>query len=73
MKYKVSGKTQVWIDIVVEAEDEEQAFDMAAQKIGSLTSFCGNGGSDKLVGIYYREASIEPSDEIEWEEASPID
>lgn len=73
MKYKVYGKTEVYIEYTCEAENEEEAMDIAAQEIGGLTSYCGNGGFDKLVGISDSDGGIYPADEIEWENAEPIE
>lgn len=66
MKYIVRGKTIVYVDFECEADNAEDAKEMADYEIGSLTNYCGNGGVDKLVGVYNEDASIYPSDEIEW-------
>ena len=72
MKYIVTGKTNVMVNLEVEADTEEGAMEFACKELGSLTAFVGNGGSDKLVGVSLQKAHIDPSDEIEWIDAHLI-
>jgi len=77
-KFRVIVPFPVWVSVVVEAEDEESAIDCAIED-ASITSFVGNGGTDKLVGVYGSNCSIEAGDvplesngfEIEAEELKP--
>lgn len=62
-KYKVTAAMPVYVSVTVEAENETDAEDIAMQEM-SLTSFAGNGGSDKLVGVYETHVSIEPGEDI---------
>lgn len=68
MKWKVYGKTTVSVCVNVEADDEDSAIDAAYDELSHLTSYAGNGGTDKLVGVNNRNCSIEPCDEIEYTE-----
>lgn len=74
MKVRVHGKvwTPVYIDVEVETNDKEAAFEVAADKWPGFSEYCGNGRnhgalmgpSDPLTD----NASIEATDdEPEWE------
>ncbi len=70
-KYRVHGTEKVGICIEVEAESAEAALDAAYEQWPGLTGFCGNGGSDKLVGVYDGECSLYPLDDaVEFESDS---
>ena len=43
----------------VEAETEEEAIEKAYAEWPGITGFCGNGGNDKLIGVYGEDSSIE--------------
>ena len=60
-KYEVYVTIPVFAAIKVEAEDSEEAIDKAWGYSG-LTGYCGNGGTDKLVGTYEQNVSLEPGD-----------
>lgn len=59
--YKVDCAMPVFLSITVEADDEADAIDKAYEHM-SLTGFCGNGGTDKLIGTYEPNVSLEPGD-----------
>ena len=61
-KYRVNIPYAVFVTVDVEAENEEQAIDKAFED-GYLTGFCGNGGTDKLVGVTGSNVSIEHGEE----------
>lgn len=67
-KYKVSGVAQVEVIIEVEADDSEDAFDVADQKFGGIVSYAGNGGVNKLIGVAGTNESISCYNEVEWTE-----
>lgn len=71
-KYRVSGPTMVWVETIVEAEDEDEAIEKAFEVEDCLTSFVGNNGCDKLVGVYDSNTSLQPSDVIEYETVEKI-
>jgi hypothetical protein len=72
--YRVFGKTSVTVSIVVEANTPEEAIECADEEFGGINGFCGNGGADKLIGVYGSNESIEEDgSEIEWFEAEPSD
>jgi hypothetical protein len=64
-KYKVQFRTDVWINVEVEAEDENDAIDKAWQEQPCLIGYAGNGGSDKLCGVSGSNLSIEISDMVD--------
>ena len=47
--------------------------DKANYELSSLTAFCGNGGTDKLIGVYEYDESVEASDYIEWNDTEILD
>lgn len=55
--YEVRIPMVVWVTAKVDAEDEETAIDKALD-IGALNNYVGNGGTDKLVGVADRAASV---------------
>jgi len=58
-KYRVYGSVSVSVSIEVEAADKDAAIEAAYGNFGGLTNYAGNGGTDKLVGVYEDEVSIE--------------
>jgi hypothetical protein len=71
MKYQVRGFTKVFITIEVEAESPDEAIDIAYDDFCGMSSYCGNGGMDKLVGVAQSNVSLDPSDDFEFTEAYP--
>lgn len=72
LKYRVKGETKVYVDLIVEAESEDEAMDIAYQELSSLTPYAGNGGTDKIVGTSMSTASLDIDDEIEWTRAEAM-
>ena len=73
-KYIVTGYTRVIVEVVVEAENKEDAIEKAYDNV-SIDSYCGNGGSDKLIGVWDTDeatVSIYPDSELEYEEVEEI-
>lgn len=63
MKYRVTGSIQVSVGITVEAASEEDAIQKAYEEFGGVNDYCGNGGTDKLIGV---------DGDTEWIEADGI-
>lgn len=63
MKYRVIGNIQVSVGIIVEAENEDKAIQNAYEEFGGVNGYCGNGGTDKLIGV---------DGDTEWIEADGI-
>jgi hypothetical protein len=61
-KYLVRVPYVVWLNIEVDANDSEEAQDKACGDFG-LSGYCGNGGSNKLVGVHGEHLSVEACDE----------
>lgn len=73
-KYIVTGYTRVTVEVTVEAENEEEAIEKAYDNVG-IDSCCGNGGSNKLIGVCDTDeatAGIYVVDELEYEEVEEI-
>ena len=66
-KYKVYGTVTVEVIITVDADNEDDAFEKAYQEFGGIGSYCGNGGSDKLIGVRGQNESIDCIGEVEWD------
>ena len=67
-KYRVYGTTVVTVTKEVWAINEEEAYKKAFDKLTGLTSFVGNGGMDKLVGVYDDDASVNADNNIEYDD-----
>lgn len=63
MKHRVIGNIQVSVGIIVEAENEDEAIQNAYEEFGGVNGYCGNGGTDKLIGV---------DGDTEWIEADGI-
>jgi len=61
-KYRVTFPYVCFVAVNVEAENKDDAIDLAEEDAG-ITGFCGNGGSDKLIGVYGENVSISASEE----------
>lgn len=71
MEYIVRGSVELIVEVTVKAENAEEAIEKAYDNI-YISSYCGNGGNDKLVGVENTDeaiASIYPNGDIEYEEA----
>lgn len=77
--FECEGRTEVIVRVEVFLDDEDiegldedqiqaKALEAANDKLSMLTSYCGNGGSDKLIGVD-GDASVEPEWGINWESA----
>lgn len=73
MKWIVYGTTTVSVSVRVEADDEDEARDAAVDLFNGLTSYVGNGGTDKLVGVSDEEVSISPEDGFEIADVEPAE
>lgn len=73
MKFTVHGTATIYVSIVVEAENENDAIDVAYDEFGGIRGYAGNGGRDKLVGVAESNVSIEPGDEYEFTGAEKED
>ena len=62
MKYRVTIPYACWVTVEVEASNEEEAEELAFEDSG-ITGNCGNGGNDKLIGVYGENVSIEAGDD----------
>lgn len=66
MKFDVHGTVSVVVHITVEAENGDQAIEIAAQKFNGVHEYAGNGGYDKLIGVTGRNESITIDGEVEF-------
>lgn len=73
MKFRVYGNATVVISTVVEAETRDEAIEKAYEEFGGIGGFCGNGGTDKLIGVTGEHESIEADCEVEFTDAEESD
>ena len=75
MKYKVYGHTTVVCSMVVEANSEEEAIEIANEDFGELTNYVGMGKSYCLIGVLTSddERCIYPDSDVEFDEAQKIE
>lgn len=74
-KYTVTGYANVVVEVTVDAENEEEAIEKAYDNV-DIDSYCGNGGTDKLIGVCNTNeatASIYVDSELEYEKVEEID
>lgn len=62
-KYLVSFAMPVYFTVTVEADNEDEAKEQALE-YAELSSFTGNGGWHKLVGVTESCVEIDPGEEI---------
>ena len=72
-KYIVTGKVTAFITVEIEAESKEEAIEMAYEECSGPTSFVGNGGYDKVIGVDGENVSISCDDEVEYTEVEEIE
>ena len=75
-KYIVSGKVTAYIEVELEAENEEEAIEKAYEECSGPMNFVGNGGYDKLIGVSDTDdaiVSIACDDEVEYTEVEEIE
>lgn len=70
--YRVYGHTPVTVAVDVTAYSEKEAYEKAAEELGSLMTFSGNGGLDKLVGVNEPNQSVSADEEIEYDDVEVL-
>lgn len=75
-KYAVYGKVVAWVCVELEAKDKEEAIEKAYEECSGPSNFVGNGGVDKIIGVFDTDSakvSINCDDEIEYTEVEELD
>ena len=72
-KYQVIGTTTVTVYKEVWAANEEDAINKANDELQGLTSYCGNGGVDKLIGVDGYDESVAADGWIEWDDTNVLE
>ena len=67
-KWVVTGNVEVTVSITVEAETEDEAMEIAEENFGGVNSYCGNGGTDKLIGVNGDNESISCDCDVEFDD-----
>lgn len=65
-KYKVYGKVMVEVIVDVEAKNKKEAIDKAYDECTNLSSYTGNGGWNKMVGVSADNVNIECEDDVRY-------
>lgn len=55
MKYRVYGSAILTCSMIVEANSEDEAIEVANEEFGGLTNYAGMGSCDCLVGVLTNE------------------
>lgn len=74
-KYIVTGYARVTVEVEVAAENKEEAIEKAYDNV-CIDSYCGNGGSNKLIGVCDTDeatAGIYVVDELEYAEVEDVE
>ncbi|HCA30075.1 MAG TPA: hypothetical protein DEP23_11160, partial [Ruminococcaceae bacterium] len=68
-KYRVYGHTTVTVTIEVEANNEAEGYQAAADELYFLSAYAGNGGLDRLIGVDgENESSVNADEEITYDD-----
>lgn len=75
MKYRVYGSTTLTCSMIVEANSEDEAIEVANEEFGGLTNYAGMGSYDCLVGVLTSEdeRSIYTDGEADFDYAEEIE
>ena len=72
--YEVRGTITIEVLKRVKANDEDEAMELADYHFSGLTEYCGNGGTDKLIGVQESSESVQTcGDYVDWKEAYETD
>lgn len=69
-KYTVFGHTEITVSTVVEANSIEEAIEKAEERFKGISSFCGNGGTDKLIGVNGEDDTISADSCVKFDDAA---
>lgn len=72
MRYRVFGHTSVTVVVEAEADSEDEAYEIALDQRTNLDSYCGNGGTDKLIGVCGDDESVAADEEITYDDIEEI-
>jgi len=72
-KYRVFGHTTVTVTVEVEADTEEDAYRAANEQLAGLSSFLGNGGDDKLIGVEEPDQTVAADEDIVYDDYELLD
>ncbi|NDH07426.1 hypothetical protein EBX93_16160 [bacterium] len=68
-RVRVNGRVELDVSIELDVEanlTEEEILDLAYNEFGGIASYCGNGGTDKLIGVAGEYESILCESEVEF-------
>lgn len=75
MKYRVYGGTTVTCSMIVEADSEDEAIEIANEEFGGLTNYAGMGSCDCLIGVLTSEdgRNIYADNEVDFDYVEEIE
>lgn len=72
-KYSVRGTTVVTVTKEVWANNEDEAYEKAYDQLSGLIAFCGNGGTDKLIGVDGDDESVSADDVVTYDDIEELE
>ncbi len=77
-KLRVFGHTEVTVSVAIEVGDDEELdedeiFARAEEVFGGIGCFAGNGGTDKLIGVYGWNETIAADNEVVFDDYAEDD
>jgi len=67
-KYNVLGNTSITVCVTVEANNKEEAINKVKAQFNGIHSYCGNGGTDKIIGVESSNVSIASDEPVEFDD-----
>lgn len=72
-RYRVFGNTNVVVTTVIEVPDDEELtedeiYARAYESFQGVSSFAGNGGIDKLIGVNGEKDTIDADNEVKFDD-----
>ena len=67
--YEVEGTATITVRKRVKANSEEEAIELASKYFDGLGCYCGNGGTDKLIGVCSYSESVDTDGYVDWTDA----
>ena len=72
-RYRVMGHAEVLVTTVVEVDDDEELdedgiIDRAHEMFTGIGAYCGNGGTDKLIGVDGEDDTISCPEYVEFDD-----
>ena len=70
-KVRVFGNTSVTVSTIITVQDDatdEEIMEAAEKHFQGISSFCGNGGMDKLIGVNGEDDTISADEPVSFDD-----